>query len=213
METSIPPALPQESYSASELLAQYDAYIRNLVQVQFPSSSFASDIVDLEIDEVTQLVRIKLWLGLQRCHIHCPKAYIRKTVGTTIIDRIRQRRKLCPLSTNEDGEICQGDLLIASGQGMRDPAYEFEAQETDPDMLTSLTNAVDALPRRQQYALICCLKDELDDTIVLLNSLHNPKVDPAKVHWPEEKADKQSLKASLSAVRKKLHVLLQEPHG
>jgi DNA-directed RNA polymerase specialized sigma24 family protein len=210
MKTSTSSALPQEGYTASELLAQYDTYIQNQVQARFPSYVFAPDVVDLEIDEIIQIVRIKLWLTLQDCHINYPRAYIRKIVQTTIIDKMRQRKKYWPLSMNEDGEPCQGDPLIIPGKGMRDPADELEEQEVDPDRLKSLIDAVDSLPSRQQYALICRLKDNIDDTLILIHSLHNPKVDPAKVHWPEETADKQCLKASLSAVRKKLQFLLVE---
>ncbi len=93
---------------------------------------------------------------------------------------------------------------------MQDPAYEVEAQEIDSGTLRDITDTVNSLPSRQQYALICRLKDNLDDSLVLIDSLHNLEVDPEIVHWPEEKDDKQSLKASLSVVRKKLQFLLSE---
>lgn len=200
----------QEGDFVSAFLEEYDVYIQSLVQTQFPFATFTADVVDLEIDEMVQLIRIKLWLILQKRPIHHPKAYIRKTAHTIKIDTIRQR-KLFPLPVNDDGELCNGNVLITPGKGMRDPAYEVDAQEVDPDTLRWIAANVEALPSRQQFALICRLKDTIDDALVLVASLQNLDVDPETVHWPEDDDDeKMRLKASLSVARKKLQSALPE---
>jgi hypothetical protein len=205
------PVPSQEGDFVSAFLEEYDVYIQSLVQTQFPFAIFTADVVDLEIDEMVQLIRIKLWLILQNRPILHPKAYIKQTVRTMKIDKTRKRRHF-PLPVSDDGELCSGNLLITPGNGMRDPAYEVDAQEVDPDTLKCIADGIEALPSRQQYALMCRLKDNIDDALVLVDSLQNLDVDPETVHWPDDDDDgeKMRLKASLSVARKKLQSALSE---
>jgi DNA-directed RNA polymerase specialized sigma24 family protein len=199
----------QEGDFASAFLEEYDVYIQALVQTQFPFAIFAADVVDLEIDEMVQLIRIKLWVVLQNSSISYPKPYIRQTVRTMTIDQTRKRGHVS-LPVNDDGELNGGIPLITPSKGMCDPAYEIDSQEVDPDMLRCVATAVEKLPHQQQYALICRLKDRIDDALVLIDSLQNLKVDPETVCWPEDEDEKKCLKVSLSVARKKLQVALSE---
>ncbi len=99
-ENSTASAPSHEGDFPSAFLEEYDVYIRNLVQTQFPFDIFGADVVDLEIDEMIQLIRIKLWLTMRKRPIHYPKAYIRKMVGNMKID-VTRKRKDFPLSINE----------------------------------------------------------------------------------------------------------------
>jgi DNA-directed RNA polymerase specialized sigma24 family protein len=199
----------QEGDFVSAFLEEYDVYIQSLVRTQFPFAIFTTEIVDLEIDEMVQLIRIKLWMILQNRPIHHPKSYIGQTVHTMMIDTTRKRRHF-QLPVNDDGELNGGTLLITPGQGMRDPSYEIDAQDVDPDTLRCIAATVEALPARQQYALICRLKDTIDDAFVLVDVLQHLAVDPETVHWPKEDDEKMRLKASLSVARKKLQCALSE---
>lgn len=200
MKSSAAPS--QEGDFISAFLEEYDVYIQSLVRTQFPFAIFATDIADLELDEMVQCIRIKLWLILQNRPICHPKSYIGCTVHTMLIDQTRKRRQF-PLPVNDDGEMNSGTLLITPGQGMRDPAYEVDAQIVDPDTLECITTTIEALPSRQQYALICYLKDN-DDGLVLITSLQHLHVDPETAYWPEDDGEKMCLKSSLSVARKKL---------
>ena len=195
-------ASSQEGDFVSAFLEEYDVYIQTLVRTQFPFTFFATEIADLELDEMIQLIRIKLWLILQKRPIHHPKSYIGHTVRTTLIDQTRKRKQF-PLPVNDDGELNSGTLLITPSQGMRDPAYEVDTQIVDPDTLECITITIEALPSRQQYALICYLKDN-DDGPVLIASLRHLHVDPATAYWPDDDDEKMCLKSSLSVARKKL---------
>ena len=61
-----------------EILVRFDAYIVMLVQNKARSSTNIAhpDVLDLEIDEITQRVRIKFWKALLTKEIEHHKAYI-----------------------------------------------------------------------------------------------------------------------------------------
>lgn len=199
----------QEGDFVSAFLEEYDVYIRALVQTQFPFSIFAADVVNLEIDEMVQRIRIKLWVILQNSSISYPKPYIRQTVRTMTIDQTRKRGHVS-LPIHDDGELSGGIPLITPSRGMCDPAYEADSQEVDPDMLRCIATTVEKLPLRQQYALMCHLKDHIDDALVLVDALQNLKVDLETVCWPEDEDEKKSLRVSLSIARKKIQSALSE---
>src|SRR5258708_29267727 len=77
-----------------ETLAHYDSYIMALVReriVQNPNIANGA-VLDLEIDELAQQVRIKFWRALEEKEILYPKAYVKCVVNSEFIDMTRRRK-------------------------------------------------------------------------------------------------------------------------
>ncbi len=196
---------------ANEFLEQHDEYIKMLVWKKVQRSAPSHWIGDLEIDELVQRVRIKLWQALQKGTINNPRAYIQRVVDTVTIDVMRRYRRVLPLMRDEEGELYQGKLLIMPGKGMQDPADELEQKEAEIEALQRLIAAVRTLPPCQQYATICALKDRFDDLRKLVSAFKDLGIDIEKVCWPTERRDVQRLRASLSFSKRKLRPLLKRP--
>src|SRR5713226_23335 len=113
-------------------LEQYDPFIVAQVRervCQDPTLTRAA-VRDLEIDDLTQLVRIKFWHALQEKEIIYPKAYIRRIVNSEIVDMMRRQKQLpSPLPEDEEGEIYSGKILVSPSDEMADPAVVVEQQE------------------------------------------------------------------------------------
>jgi DNA-directed RNA polymerase specialized sigma24 family protein len=188
---------------ADEILEQYDAYIVALVQKKIPRNCVRDEVLHDEIDELAQNVRIKLWQALRKKRINNPKAYIRSIVYTEVIDIVRQRPLTLPLPLTEEGELYQGNLVVTPSQGMLDPAYEVEQEGAIKELLKKTAEAVLKLPPQQQRAMICSLKDQVDDILLCLDVLRN-YVDIEVPNWPAKGNELRSLRTSLSIARKKL---------
>jgi len=85
-----------------------------------------------------------------------------------------------------------------------DPAYELEQSLAVEERMEMTADAVQSLHSRQQRAIICSLKERVDDAIHLKNALAARHIDVETIVWPDNKADKQLLKASISAARKNI---------
>jgi hypothetical protein len=94
---------------------------------------------------------------------------------------------------------------------MRDPAYEVEQEEYLTNSLTQTVDEVLALPPCQQRAVICSLKDRIDNVLLLIETFGEHQVDIEQVSWPEERDERQKCRASLAVARKKLRTSLY-PH-
>jgi len=105
------------------------------------------------------------------------------------------------LFEDEDYVLFQGDIIR---EGLQNSELEFEQKEAFEDYMTETIEAVLRLPPRQRYAMICSLKDKLDDVLPFIDALKNHNVDIERINWPEKKDELQSLRASLSIARKKL---------
>jgi hypothetical protein len=186
-------------------LEEYGPYIRTLAWQQFPR-----DITrpDLDVDDIVQNACIKLWRALQDDHIISIKGYIRSIVHSEIVDIARRHKFTLPLPVDEDGELYQGDVIITQGEGMRDPAYEVEQKEFVAGCLADTADEVIRLPSCQQRAMICSLKDRVDDLLLLIETYQAHGIDIETVHWPEEKDERQKYRASLTVARKKLRASL-----
>jgi len=129
-------------------LAQNEPHIQS--EVRKVVKSFSSDgILDLEVDELAQAVRVKLWKACQKQPIKHPRAYIMAVARTTAIDVIRRHKSVLYLSMNVYGELEQGNLLMTLNEGFKDPALEIELVEVEPLFLASLVEAILTLPPRQ----------------------------------------------------------------
>lgn len=194
-------------FDANELLERLDTYITTLARTKVPRNVVRFGTLADEIEELAQKIRIKLWRALQRQRIINPEAYISHIVYTEAIDLVRQRKSTLstrPLLADEDSDSFEGKVI---GEGLQGPEFEIEQVEAFEEYMTETVEAVLKLPPRQQYAMICSLKDKLDDVLPFIDALRNHNIDVEAINWPEEKKELQRLRASLSIARKKLYSL------
>jgi DNA-directed RNA polymerase specialized sigma24 family protein len=187
-----------------EILARFDSYIVALVQKMARRSSNIArpEVLDLEIDEITQRVRIKFWKALEAKEIEHHKAYIRTIVSNEFNDLGRKRKAPLPLPTDEDGELYMGNVLLSESEGLADPAVEFGKEEAMNDLMELTAHVVTDLPPRMQRAMICHLKEQVDTGIRLIEAFEKREVNINAIRWPDDKADTKRLKASLSPARR-----------
>lgn len=196
-------------FSTEELLEQHDPYIVALARKQVPRNITSPETLADDIDELAQNTRIRLWMSLQKGSIANPRAYIRSIVYTEAVNMVRRHKPAFQLPLDDYGELYQGRLLLSPGEGMQDPSVELEEEEMTTEFIQTTVDAVLKLPPRQQQAMICSLKDQLDNILTLVESFRDKQVDIESMHWPEEKDEAQRLYASLSIAWKKLRTLKQ----
>ena len=197
----------ESNYDANEIneiLGQNDRYILALAREKVPRHIVSPEVLDLEIHELAQRSRIKLWRMLQTRHITHIKAYIRCIVHCESVDMIRRYKPNLPLPIDEDGELYQGNVLVAPSDGMQDPLYELEKKETATEMIEHTADALRSLPPCQKQVMICSLRDQLDDILTFTTALKQFEINIDTVRWPSKKKEVGKLKASLSTARKKL---------
>jgi len=191
--------------SIEAILEQNDPFIilqaREVVR-QNPNMAHSA-VLDLEVSELAQRVRIKFWQALTRRHIEYVKAYIRRIVRSEFIDMMRRKKPLYSLSqlVDEYGELYQGDMLISPSDGMADPAEVVEQEVAGELCMKAVAEAVLQLHHRQKRVMICELRDRVENLLQLEETLRTQQIAIDTFQWPAEKSEKQLLKASLSAAR------------
>jgi hypothetical protein len=201
--------LPYNDDNVDSILAQLDGFIVAVACNTVPRNAILPELLEDEIDELAQTIRIKLWRTLRSRHIMSPKSYIRAIARSESIRAIYRLRASVPLPLDQEGELYQGQVLTTPSEGMQDPADEIEQKETTADIIADAVSAVVSLPPLQQQAMICALKDQIEDVLTLIVAFRRYEVDIEKIQWPENKADTHRLKASLSIARKKLYYLVR----
>ena len=201
------PSAYDDDFDVDKMLEDYDAYIVALARKNVPHIVTSPEVLDLDIDELAQNSRIKLWIAYQKKQITSLKAYIRCIVRTQAVNMVREHQSVLPLPADEEGELYQGNLLVTPSEGMRNPVEELEQEEMIADYIAKTVDEVLKLPPRQQLSMICSLKEELDDFLLLVNSFKEREVDIETVNSPEEKEEVQRNRASLSVARKKMRTL------
>jgi len=207
------PSAYDSDFDVDAVLEQYDEYIVALARKNIPHTVAPPEVLDLEIDELAQNSRIKFWLTLQKRQITHSKTYIRSIVQNESVNLLRQHKPFLSLPADEDGELYQGDLLVTPSEGMQDPLDELEREEMIADYITKAVDDVLKLPACQQFAMICSLKDQLDDVLLLIEEFKDHQVGIEEINWPEEKEEIQRVRASLSIARKKLRSLKKSKYG
>lgn len=191
-----------------EILVRFDPYIVMLVKNKTSSSSNIArpEVLDLEIDEITQRVRIKFWQALLKKEIEHHRAYIRSIVSNEFNDIGRRRKAPLPLPTDEDGELYMGNVLLSESNELGDPATAFEREEGLDNLMELTAQVVHDLPPRMKLVMINHLKDRVDNLILLTEAFKKYKVTIKTMKWPDDPADSKRLKASLSPAR---HMIAQ----
>ncbi|HEX6479739.1 MAG TPA: sigma-70 family RNA polymerase sigma factor [Ktedonobacteraceae bacterium] len=156
---------------------------------------------DMDLEDIAQEVSISLWQKLERVSIQNPEAYITRMIHNKCIDAWRRHHiDLQPLPAAENGEIIAGDILLTPGEGMADPAEEFEQKSAIIDLTEKVAYAVSKLPARQQQAMAYSLLRKVDNFIQIANAFNAHHVE-VEVHPTEDKAERHLLQASLPPAR------------
>jgi DNA-directed RNA polymerase specialized sigma24 family protein len=193
-----------------EILEQYDAYICALARQNMSNTHIRirPHLLEEQAGELAQRSRIKLWQALQQRPITNPSAYIRRIVRTEVVSMLRQQLRAVPLSLNEEGETFQGQLLVERSEGMNDPAFEAEQLETIDHYISIVAGAVAKLPPRQQRAMICTLKEQLDSFKSFTEICKHWDINTDSIAWPDGVDELRRLKASISPARKNIRSLM-----
>ena len=197
-----------DKYDASEIdeiLRGNDDYIVALSREKVPRQIASPEVLDLEIHELAQRSRIKLWRTLLKRNVIYIKSYIRFIVRSESIDMVRSHKPYLPLQVDEDGELYQGNVLVTPSEGMQDPLYELLQKETAEEYLLQAVDLLCSFPHCQQQVMVCSLNEQVDDARTLTKAFKKFKINI--VGWPQEKKELKKLKASLSAAHKRLRPL------
>ena len=197
------------THAINDLLEELDSYILAVAHKKVPHNAGPPDMLLLLIDELAQNVRIKYWMAALKQDIKNPKAYLYRIFCTEVVNMVRQYHLILPLPLDEEGELFDGDLVGAESEGMHNPAEEVEQEEMVTHYVTKTVNAALTFPPCQKRAIICSLKDKLDNLLPLIDALRGQDIDIETVHWPANKAELRSLKCSLAITHKKLRVLVE----
>jgi DNA-directed RNA polymerase specialized sigma24 family protein len=188
-----------EKETSETILKRHDRYIVTQVKKFMGHNRHSSyqEVADLEIDELIQLVRIKFWRALEKGHVHYHHAYINRIINSEFIDMKRRRKPILPLSLDEGEEYYHSEC-------QRDPADEVMQKIEGSSLLNEAVQLVMELPPRQRQAMMCLLQDQVDDLLQLVDAFKRYRIDIKAIRWPDDKAEKQLLQASLSPARRTL---------
>ncbi len=206
LETAFPPK--QEIYEAT--LKCFDAFIvgqAHLLRSSYPAAVHRA-VLDLEIDDLIQRVRINFWRAITMREINHPYAYIKRMIHNEFVNIKRQQKHLVPLPTDE--EWSDGGAKKEWEPHTPDPAEEVEQRMQSLACLNEVIQAILKLPPRQRLAMICSLQERVDDRAQLIHAFKMHKVDIEAVHWPTEKKEKYLIQASLAPARKALIKFLKK---
>ena len=191
------------SDTCEAILRRLDGYI--ISQVHRLGRCYSRDIhpavLDLELEVCIERVRTKLWQALEKRVIYYPYAYIKLIIQSEFIDMKRRQKPY--LSVSIDEGLTHAEVEIAT-RHMADPAETVAQQMDASTCLKEMIQAVLALPPRQQNAMICSLKERVDDLRQLIEAFKVYKMDIQAIQWPAGKAEKQLLHASLVPAKKTL---------
>jgi DNA-directed RNA polymerase specialized sigma24 family protein len=195
----------ESDFDIDELLEEYDRYITALARKKIPRNIIPPEMLSDEIDELAQKIRIKLWQISQKQQIIYPKAYLNCIAYTESVDMVRRYKSAQNLFIRIACEPHPGNLKEEPCEGVEDLAEKLEQEEDIVEWLTRIAEEVCTLPPRQLHAMLCSLKDQIEDFIPLLDALSNRGVDIEEIHWPSEREEVRRLQVSLSIARKKLN--------
>lgn len=197
------------SQPLDEILEELDREIRYDARRKIPRNVVPLKLVYHEVEELAQDTRIKLWLAMRKGPIVNPRAYARRITCTTSVDVVRRYRKIPLLLVDEYGALAQDELIAAPGQGAQDPAIAYEQKESAAAFVEMIMRGLLTLPPRQQFGILCDLKNTVAAHQPLVEALSKHGLDLEAVHWPEDRAELQKLRASCSIAKRKLRAYLK----
>lgn len=195
----------ESDFDIDELLEQHDRYITALARKKIARNVIPPEMLSDEIDELAQKIRIKLWQISQKQQIIYPKAYLSCSAYTESVDMVRRYKSAKNLFIRTACETHPGNSKEEPGEGVEDPVEKLEQEEDIREWLTRIAEEVCTLPPRQLHAMLCSLKDQIEDFLPLLDALKNRGVDIEDINWPSEREEVRRLQVSLSIARKKLN--------
>jgi DNA-directed RNA polymerase specialized sigma24 family protein len=160
-----------------------------------------------EIDELTQVALFKFWEISQRKQIAHRHAYISRIVHSLVVDTARRYRATVGLPLDEYGEITKGKVIASLSDGMLDPASEIEHKEEKNACIEKVVRDIVSLPPCQRRAMICLLKDEVEEIQLYSGEFKKYGIAIDQVHLPNNRRAVQASRASLSVARKKMRSL------
>jgi len=195
---------------AEAFLSEYDVYIHTQARKQMLNARrlVHADVLDMEVDELAQKTRIKLWQAWQKQYITNPKAYISRIAHNEFISMVRQHRPIDQLTLDDDGEVYQGNVMCAFSQESLDPAEEVEQADTGRYYLHEAMEEIAALPQRQQRAMLCFLKENIDDLHTFIHECRARDIDADTLQRPTRGEELQAMRSSTTIARKKLRIKL-----
>ena len=131
-------------------------------------------------------------------------------IRNAFIDALRRQKKFSmPLILDEYGEI-EGYVLTTQNDYVADPASIIEQHIEADALVTTVVEAIAYLPERQQQAMVCFLRERVDDLNQLDSTFEAYKLNVNVMTWPSKAAEKQLLKASIPPARKGILKYLAE---
>ena len=200
-------SLDPSSMDINDLLLQIEPFLFSSARKYVSYTTVPRSVLDMEIDEIVQNTRVKLWLNLHKGRIKHLKSYAERIVYNECINLVRRYKRTTSLTLNEDGAFHAGTLLMNSSQEALDPANDFEWREAIIDSAKQAAQRVLALPPRQQQAMLCALKDHIADILPLVDILIKHGLDIETANWSDQKDELNRLRASLCIARKRLRAM------
>ena len=155
--------------------------------------------------ELTQKAFYKYCRLVRRTTIIYPRAYLRKILHSVLIDDARQARNELSLETDEQGELVVGSIV--NGSRDEDPAEIVYQKQVINDWLEKVIPDILTLPAGQLHALICHLKEKIDDLQGLTMAFKRHGVDIEGMQWPTDKKALQSARSLLCLAQKKMRLM------
>jgi DNA-directed RNA polymerase specialized sigma24 family protein len=192
--------------SPENILVQLDSYIVALVhRMAWGNSNVGRpDVFWLEVDEITQRIRIKFYDALLCRRIEYPRAYLRTIVLNEFRDLSRKRKAPLPLQTDDDGELFMGDMVIVGSEEADNPEDEYIEKEGLLEILEVFLPCISEMSPRQRRVIFCRIYEALGERLDDIEAFRRYAIDRDIYVWPLDEHDKQLLQASLSAARKNL---------
>jgi DNA-directed RNA polymerase specialized sigma24 family protein len=199
------------SKGASEMGAIWEQYDFQYILVHM-KRAYPSIPEEVQKD-LAQDILISLWRKLEQDPVENPVAYIARMIRNRGVDHFRQCKKhsrIEILPIDDYVKVVEDSISVARSENMGDPAQEILQRSSMGELLNEIVDALLKLPSRQQHAFACLLWEKVDDLLQLQEALQAHNIDMQQIRWPEDKAEKQLLKASLHAAKlflaQRLHV-------
>ena len=122
---------------------------------------------------------------------------------------IRRSKRTVPLALDEEIEESKRAVFFGAHWGARDPADEIEEKDLFMRIVEQAVEQIVTFPARQRRALLCELRERLEGEMSLEEICEKWSISREEMCWPEDKQEKQRLKALLPVARRRL-VLIHE---